>query len=133
GPFLECGDGKPRGGGGGVGPWLPPPRFRNTRVPDPAGKELFAGFPDLPVVADQWLPATDPPAASELHCLKGHRAPVTGVAFTGDGRHLVSCSEHGRTHLHAGREYGSHGEGCSIRLWDPASGKLLHAVPPKQG
>jgi len=98
---------------GAVGVWTKGAavHFRNIRVTDPAGKVLFEGLPALPVgPADQWPPATEPASESELHCLKGHLAPVTGVVFSRDGRQVVSCNS---------MDLGS------IRLWDGETGKNL--------
>ena len=69
--------------------------FHNILVTDPSGKILFNGLPNLPrAVADQWFPPSKskPPPASEVNCLIGHRAPVSEVAYSADGRHIVSVS-----------------------------------------
>ncbi len=116
---------------GAVGLWTSygAVRFRNIRVTDPAGKVLFQGLPQLPAGAGQWLPATEPAAAGELACLKGHNSPVTGLTFSHDGRQILSCSD-GET-MGANLRQGPvrwYSPASSIRLWDAATAKELHAV-----
>src|SRR5262249_34590626 len=79
---------------GAVGLWTAygAVRFRNLRVTAPDGRVLFHGLPQLPARSGQWLPTTDPAAPAELFCLQGHNCPVTGVAFSRDGKQVLSCS-----------------------------------------
>lgn len=53
---------------------------------------------------------------SVLHDLKKHSAIVSAVAFTPDGKFLVSCAEDG-----------------VINVWNPLSGKLLRSIPASSG
>jgi WD40 repeat protein len=43
--------------------------------------------------------------------LRGHKAAVTGVSFSSDGKRLVSCDEEG-----------------TVRIWDPIPGVELLAL-----
>jgi len=97
---------------GAVGIWAQgqTTRFRNPRVTDPTGKVLFEGMPDLPANGDQWPPVSEPASADEIQCLKGYVSPVSAVAFSRDGRRVLSCS----TEFPA-----------TTRLWDVESGKEL--------
>jgi RNA polymerase sigma factor (sigma-70 family) len=64
--------------------------------------------------------AAQPPAEDQaqpkLRLLRGHTGPVHGVAFTHDGRRLISAS-------------GWPGRDNSIRFWDLDTGQELHKIP----
>ncbi len=101
-------------------------RFQAIRVTDPSGKVLLDGLPDLPSAPDWSFPDSGPPSAYQRHCLKGHGAPVVSLAFSRDGRHLLSSSngEH-RTYENPNQPRRVGNPGCTVRLWDVASGKEL--------
>jgi WD40 repeat protein len=102
-------------------------RFDTIEVTDPKGKVLFRGLPELPAAIDQSFPVEKTPLASELHCLRGHDAPVHCVVFSRDGSRILSSSN-GDCAV-----YDSHtekfkrvaGPGTSVRLWDAGTGKQL--------
>jgi eukaryotic-like serine/threonine-protein kinase len=105
-------------------------RFRDLRVTDPSGRVLFEGLPELPVTADQWPPPTDRKSDSELHCLKGHGAPVRNVVFSRDGRHIVSSSN-GGTGNFDDQDHGwaTQHPASSLRLWSAETGEPLDCAP----
>jgi WD40 repeat protein len=104
--------------------WTTAVRFKNIRVTDPEGKVLFEGLPDLPATEGQWPPATETASEGQLYCLKGHGCPVTRVAFSGDGRQVLSCSDGQTVHIGPdGRAVPTASPPSSIRLWDVSTGK----------
>src|SRR5262249_46015453 len=96
----------------------------------PDGKVLFQGLPELPATAGQWPAATEKPADSELLCLEGHDALVTGVCFSRDGRQVLSCSNGETYHVGAdGRGWFFVRPASTILLWDAQTGKQLACSP----
>ncbi len=106
-------------------------RFRSIRVTDPTGKVLLDRLPELPGSADWSFPS--PPSPSQLHCLKGHGAPVVSLAFSHDGSQLLSSSNgEFSSYTDPKRPVRVGGPGCTVRLWDVATGKELDCSRPGQ-
>ncbi len=104
-------------------------QFRNLQVTDPAGKVLFHGLPDIPALPDWSLGPAAPPSTEELYCLKGHCAPVVSVVFARNGR-LLSSSDGSYLVWDETTKYRRvGGPGCTVRLWDLATGKELDHSP----
>ncbi|MBX7222514.1 MAG: caspase family protein [Blastocatellia bacterium] len=83
----------------------------------PGGQTVAAGSSDMTVRL--W----DVPSGAQLYELRGHRAPVWCVAFSPDGKWVLSGS---------GREQFSYTNGVpdavdnTVRLWNAATGALVH-------
>jgi WD40 repeat protein len=116
--FRECSASEHPRGMVGLMTWRTAARFRNPRLLDANGKVLLDHWPDLPANDTEWLPSTEPSSQQELYCLKGHRCPITGVAFSPDGRFLLSGSN-GNTWTTTGFCVNPP---STIRLWDVKKG-----------
>jgi serine/threonine protein kinase/WD40 repeat protein len=132
-PVFAFDDAKNPRGAVGLWMWSTAARFRNLRVTDPAGKVLFEGLPDLPPARSEWPPTTGPPSANELHCLRGHGCPVRCVAFTRDGRRVLSGSDGGTGKTwpdgKTGKTFYHLNPASTIRLWDVQTGRQLSCSP----
>jgi WD40 repeat protein len=60
----------------------------------------------------------DAASGKQIHLLQGHEDAVLALAFTSDGRRLVSAGQ---------------GEKNAVRIWDLGTGKELPALPDRKG
>jgi WD40 repeat protein len=83
------------------------PHYSNCVAFSPDGLKIAAGQGDI-IREDYTVRVWDVKAGNETHCFKGHVSPVNRVAFSPDGRRVLSGSND-RT----------------LRLWDLASGREI--------
>jgi WD40 repeat protein len=91
--------------------WKPNDVVRCVALSPDGKRAAFAGG-DQVSGKDFDIHILDTDTAKEIQRLKGHRAPVIGVAFTPDGRQVISSGIEG-----------------SLRSWDLQSGKSVKAMP----
>jgi WD40 repeat protein/serine/threonine protein kinase len=135
-----------------------PPTGRVRELPPPAGKTATGAPPERPRVE---APPIEPPKPAPLvigfspgRTLAGHTQPVTAVAFSNDGRRVVTGSRDrtlrvweagtGRLlatmkgHVDAVSSVGFSPDGSAVysssldktvRFWDPATGREVAALP----
>jgi RNA polymerase sigma factor (sigma-70 family) len=79
----------------------------------PDGTRLAAGN------RDGTVDVFDLASARQMLALRGHTGTVFGVAFSPDGKLLATAG---------GQEFANQGKGGEIRLWDIATGRLMHQL-----
>jgi WD40 repeat protein/serine/threonine protein kinase len=109
-------DGKLLASGGGSGPiefWDIPTGYKRASLPGPGGNRV-AISPDgrtLAASKDTTVRLWDMATQQETAVLPGHKANVNGLAFSPDGKMLVSC-----------------GHDATIKLWDLATHRELKTL-----
>jgi WD40 repeat protein/energy-coupling factor transporter ATP-binding protein EcfA2 len=90
-----------------------------------------------------------------VHVLRGHKSDVADIAYSPDGHHLATASWDGTARIWKSASgkavfileedsavrkvaYGPRGRflataGHEVRIWDPASGRLLHSLEEEEG
>ena len=79
---------------------------------DPDGARLAAGGPTVSSTVQIW----DVAARKEIAQCRGHKQKITSVAWSPDGKRLVSSSDDG-----------------TVRVWEPISGRLLLTLRGHKG
>jgi WD40 repeat protein/serine/threonine protein kinase len=88
--------------------WGVAARFRQIKVTDPQGKVLWEGLPPLP---PDLGPEVLSEAGNEIFALTGHTGRLAGVAFSPDGKQIVSG-----------------GKDTLLKVWDAESGRELRTI-----
>jgi WD40 repeat protein/serine/threonine protein kinase len=112
------------------------------------GERLATLDGPLPVFAAAYAPAGDviatangddrihlwDSAGNELHVLEGHRCNVAGLAFSSDGKQLLTWGNGKRYVAKEGRaSFQDAPDDAAARVWDVAGGKLVKALEWPEG